>query len=46
MFAVAMVAVGTLISATWILAANSWMQTPAGFTTNAPQRPSLRGVFI
>lgn len=32
MFAVAMVAVGTLISATWILAANSWMQTPAGFT--------------
>ncbi|HWA18952.1 MAG TPA: cytochrome ubiquinol oxidase subunit I [Devosia sp.] len=31
MFAVAMVAVGTLISATWILAANSWMQTPAGF---------------
>jgi cytochrome bd ubiquinol oxidase subunit I len=32
MFAVAMVAVGTLISATWILAANSWMQTPAGFS--------------
>jgi cytochrome d ubiquinol oxidase subunit I len=31
MFAVAMVAVGTLVSATWILAANSWMQTPAGF---------------
>jgi cytochrome bd ubiquinol oxidase subunit I len=25
------VAVGTLISAFWILAANSWMQTPAGF---------------
>lgn len=35
MFAVAMVAVGTLISATWILAANSWMQTPAGYGTNA-----------
>jgi cytochrome d ubiquinol oxidase subunit I len=34
MFAVAMVAVGTLISATWILAANSWMQTPAGFAIN------------
>ncbi|WP_320203241.1 cytochrome ubiquinol oxidase subunit I [Agrobacterium rosae] len=32
MFAVAMVAVGTLISATWILSANSWMQTPQGFT--------------
>ena len=31
MFAVAMVAVGTLISATWILSANSWMQTPQGF---------------
>ena len=35
MFAVAMVAVGTLISATWILAANSWMQTPAGYEINA-----------
>ena len=27
-----MVAFGTLLSAFWILAANSWMQTPAGFT--------------
>jgi cytochrome d ubiquinol oxidase subunit I len=27
----AMVAVGTLISASWILASNSWMQTPQGF---------------
>jgi len=27
-----MVAVGTLISSFWILAANSWMQTPAGYT--------------
>ncbi len=26
------VAVGTLISAFWILSANSWMQTPQGFT--------------
>lgn len=25
------VAIGTLISATWILASNSWMQTPQGF---------------
>ncbi|WP_420435047.1 cytochrome ubiquinol oxidase subunit I [Hyphobacterium sp.] len=32
MFATAMVAVGTLMSATWILAVNSWMQTPAGFS--------------
>ena len=30
-FATMMVAVGTLISATWILASNSWMQTPQGF---------------
>jgi cytochrome bd ubiquinol oxidase subunit I len=28
--ATCMVAVGTLISATWILASNSWMQTPQG----------------
>ena len=27
-----MVALGALVSAFWILAANSWMQTPAGFT--------------
>ena len=31
-FATLMVAVGTLISATWILAVNSWMQTPAGYS--------------
>ena len=30
-----MVAAGTLMSATWILAVNSWMQTPAGWATNA-----------
>ncbi|GAB3757573.1 cyanide-insensitive cytochrome bd quinol oxidase subunit I [Ramlibacter monticola] len=29
-FATIMVALGTLISATWILASNSWMQTPQG----------------
>jgi cytochrome d ubiquinol oxidase subunit I len=29
-FAAVMVAVGTLFSSFWILAANSWMQTPAG----------------
>jgi cytochrome d ubiquinol oxidase subunit I len=34
-FATLMVAVGTLISATWILATNSWMQTPAGYAMNA-----------
>ena len=30
-FASCMVALGTAISAFWILSANSWMQTPAGF---------------
>ena len=29
-FSTIMVALGTLISATWILASNSWMQTPQG----------------
>ncbi len=32
--ATCMVAAGTLLSATWILAANSWMQTPAGWIMN------------
>ena len=30
-FSTCMVAIGTLTSAFWILAANSWMQTPQGF---------------
>ena len=30
-----MVAAGTLLSAFWILSANSWMQTPAGHAVNA-----------
>lgn len=34
-FATLMVALGTLISATWILSVNSWMQTPQGHGTNA-----------
>lgn len=34
-FATVMVAIGTLFSAFWILSANSWMQTPAGFTINS-----------
>ena len=29
------VAVGTFVSAFWILSANSWMHTPAGFAVNA-----------
>ena len=31
LFATAMVALGTLISTTWILSSNSWMQTPQGY---------------
>lgn len=34
-FACCMVAGGTLLSATWIIAANSWMQTPAGAIADA-----------
>ena len=34
-FATLMVAVGTFMSAFWILSVNSWMQTPAGYAINA-----------
>jgi len=34
-FATCMVALGTLISATWIISVNSWMQTPTGYAINA-----------
>ena len=33
-FATLMVAIGTFISAFWILSVNSWMQTPAGYAIN------------
>jgi len=33
--ATCLVAIGTLISATWIISANSWMQTPQGYGVNA-----------
>ncbi|GBR03897.1 cytochrome ubiquinol oxidase subunit I [Acetobacter oeni] len=39
-FATGMVALGTLISATWIVDVNSWMQTPTGFVMNS------RGQFV
>lgn len=35
MAATAIVAVGTLFSAFWILSVNSWMQTPQGYSINA-----------
>jgi cytochrome d ubiquinol oxidase subunit I len=34
LFATVMVALGTAFSAFWILSANSWMHTPAGFAVN------------
>ena len=40
-FATIMVAIGTLISASWILASNSWMQTPTGIRDH--QRPRRAG---
>ena len=33
-----MVSLGTLISMSWILASNSWMQTPAGYVVDATGR--------
>jgi cytochrome d ubiquinol oxidase subunit I len=33
-FSILMVAVGATLSAFWIIVANSWMQTPAGYTVN------------
>ncbi|MCQ3829984.1 cytochrome ubiquinol oxidase subunit I [Microbulbifer elongatus] len=33
-FATCMVALGTVVSAFWILSVNSWMQTPTGFEIN------------
>src|SRR5882762_2672740 len=36
-FSAAMVAIGTTISAFWILALNSWMQTPAGHAMDGSQ---------
>src|SRR2546422_1544081 len=33
--ATCLVAAGTILSASWILSANSWMQTPAGVTAHA-----------
>src|SRR5579875_3016235 len=36
--ATCLVAIGTLISAFWILSVNSWMQTPAGYTVGPDGR--------
>jgi cytochrome d ubiquinol oxidase subunit I len=46
-FATCMVALGTLISATWILGSNSWMQTPQGYAiVNGRMVPDDWGAII
>jgi cytochrome d ubiquinol oxidase subunit I len=45
-FATCMVALGTLISATWITAANSWMHTSAGFVINAKGQFEAAGSWL
>jgi cytochrome d ubiquinol oxidase subunit I len=44
--ATCMVAAGTLLSATWILAANSWMQTPAGWIMNEAGQFAPKGSWL
>jgi cytochrome bd ubiquinol oxidase subunit I len=39
------VAVGTVLSAAFILAANSWMQHPVGYVTGAGGRPRLSDIW-
>lgn len=41
-----MVAVGTVVSAFWILSVNSWMQTPAGYAMNAVGQFVPRGSWL
>ena len=45
-FSTLMVALGTLISATWILASNSWMQTPQGHEIISVEKKCRRGPKI
>src|SRR3954465_8366974 len=44
--ATAMVALGTFISAFWILSVNSWMQTPAGYAINAQGQFVMAGSWL
>ncbi|GAA0309655.1 cytochrome ubiquinol oxidase subunit I [Sphingomonas oligophenolica] len=44
--ATCMVALGTFISAFWILSANSWMQTPAGYAINAQGQFVMAGSWL
>jgi cytochrome bd-type quinol oxidase subunit 1 len=40
-----LVAAGTMLSAAFIMAANSWMQHPVGYTTNAHGQPELTNIW-
>ena len=40
-----LVAVGTMLSAAFIMAANSWMQHPVGYKTNSQGQPVLTNVW-
>jgi cytochrome d ubiquinol oxidase subunit I len=44
--ATCMVAVGTAVSAFWILAANSWMQTPVGWSVNTQNQFVSAGSWL
>ncbi|WP_353205547.1 cytochrome ubiquinol oxidase subunit I, partial [Sphingomonas sp.] len=44
--ATCMVAVGTAISAFWILSANSWMHTPQGYAINAQGQFVMAGSWL
>ncbi len=41
-----LVSAGTVISAVFILAANSWMQHPVGYTLNGAKQPVLKNFFV
>src|SRR6056297_4102327 len=41
-----MVALGTFVSAFWILSVNSWMQTPAGYAMNADDQFIAAGSWL
>jgi cytochrome d ubiquinol oxidase subunit I len=45
-FATLMVAIGTFISAFWILSVNSWMQTPAGYAINEQRQFVPAGSWV
>jgi len=45
-FATLMVAAGTLMSAFWIISANSWMHTPTGYAMNAQGQFVPRGSWL